>query len=134
MLNQIIVMGRMTRDPELRMTQSQKSVANFTLAVDRDYAPAGERKETDFIDCVVFGGTADFVHTYFTKGSMAIVKGRLQIRDWTDREGNKRRSAEIMADSVYFGESKKQETRATPVNVSASSFEDLAEDGELPFI
>ena len=132
-LNQIVLQGRMARDPELRMTQNQKSVANFTLAVDRDYAAAGERKETDWIDCVAFGNTADFVHKYFPKGNMALVKGRLQIREWTDRDGNKRRSAEVMTDGVYFGESKKKEEpkpAGEPVNVT---FQEMGEDGELPF-
>lgn len=136
MLNSIAIMGRLTRDPDLRMTQNQKSVVNFTLAVDRDYAAAGERKETDFIDVVAFGNTADFVHKYFLKGNMATVTGRLQIRDWTDREGIKRRSAEVIVDRIYFGESKKKEEpkpAGAPVNVSAVGFEMLAQDGELPF-
>ena len=135
MLNSIIIMGRLTRDPDLRMTQNQKSVVNMTLAVDRDYAAAGERKETDFIDVVAFGATADHIHKYFVKGQMAIVTGRLQIRDWTDRDGNKRRSAEVIVDRIYFGESKKQEPKPAgePVNVSAAGFEELAQDGELPF-
>ena len=107
MLNSIIIMGRLTRDPDLRMTQNQKSVVNMTLAVDRDYAAAGERKETDFIDVVAFGATADHIHKYFVKGQMAIVTGRLQMRDWTDRDGNKRTSAEVVADRVMFGESKR---------------------------
>lgn len=133
MLNSIVIMGRLTRDPDLRMTQSQKSVVNFTLAVDRDYAAAGERKETDFIDVVAFGATADHIHKYYTKGQMAIVTGRLQLRDWTDREGIKRRSSEVIVDRIYFGESKKQEQKPAPVNVSAAGFEELAQDGELPF-
>ena len=139
MLNQIVLMGRLTKDPELRMTQSQKSVASFTLAVDRDYSPAGE-KETDFISCVAWGRTADFVHQYFTKGQMAVVTGRLQLRDWTDRDGNKRTSAEVVADRVYFGEAKRQEQKTDfhpaqrPVDVSASGFEELSEDDPgLPF-
>lgn len=135
-LNQIVLQGRMARDPELRMTQTQKSVVNFTLAVDRDYAASGERKETDWIDCVAFGNTADFVHKYFLKGNMATVTGRLQLRDWTDREGIKRRSSEVIVDRIYFGESKKKEEpkpAGAPVNVSAACFEELAQDGELPF-
>ena len=102
MLNVAIIMGRLTRDPELRRTNSGK-----TVAVDRDYAPDGQEKETDFIDCVAWNGTAEFVQKYFNKGSMIVVKGRLQLRNWTDKEGNKRRTAEIMASNVYFGESKK---------------------------
>lgn len=110
MLNHITIMGRLTRDPELRYTQSQTPVASFTLAVDRDFAnrDSGER-QTDFIDCVAWRQTGEFVSKYFTKGSMAVVSGRLQIRDWTDRDGNKRRSAEVVADNVYFGESKRRD-------------------------
>ena len=108
MLNHIVIMGRLTRDPELRYTQSQTPVASFTLAVDRDYG-RNEEKQTDFIDCVAWRATGEFVSKYFQKGSMAVVSGRLQIRDWTDKEGNKRRSAEVVADNVYFGESKRRE-------------------------
>ena len=110
MLNHIVVMGRLTRDPELRYTQSQTPVASFTVAVDRDFSnrDSGER-QTDFIDCVAWRQTAEFVSKYFQKGSMAVVSGRLQIRDWTDREGGKRRSAEIVVDNMYFGESKRRD-------------------------
>ena len=107
MLNHITIMGRLTRDPELRRTGSGVAVASFTVAVDRDIAPQGQDKETDFIDCVAWRNTGEFVSKYFSKGSMAVVSGRLQIRDWTDREGNRRRSAEIVANNVYFGESKR---------------------------
>lgn len=107
MLNQITIMGRMTRDPEMRRTASGTAVASFTLAVDRDRVQDGKERETDFIDCVAWAGTAEFVCKYFAKGAMAIVSGRLQIRGWTDKEGNKRRSAEVVADHVWFGESKK---------------------------
>jgi single-strand DNA-binding protein len=101
-------MGRLVRDPELRRTGSGVAVTSFTLAVDRDFNPKdGGEKETDFIDCNAWRGTAEFVSKYFSKGSMAIVSGRLQIRNWTDKEGNKRRNAEVVADSVYFGDSKK---------------------------
>ena len=108
MLNRIIFMGRLTRDPELRHTQTGTAVASFTLAVDRDFKDksTGE-KSTDFIDIVAWRQTAEFVSRYFNKGRMAVVEGRLQIRDWTDREGNKRRSAEVIADNVYFGDSKR---------------------------
>ena len=108
MLNHIVLMGRLTRDPELRYTQSQTPVASFSLAVDRDFG-RGEEKQTDFIDCVAWRSTGEFVSKYFQKGSMAVVSGRLQIRDWTDRDGNKRRSAEVVVDNVYFGESKRRE-------------------------
>jgi single-strand DNA-binding protein len=101
-------MGRLTRDPELRRTGSGVAVTTFCLAVDRDHNPKdGAEKEVDFIDCNAWRGTAEFVSKYFTKGSMAIVSGRLQIRNWTDKDGNKRRNAEVVADSVYFGDSKK---------------------------
>lgn len=102
MLNHITIMGRLTRDPELRYTQSQTPVASFTLAVDRDFGGRdGGEKQTDFIDCVAWRSTAEFVSKYFAKGSMAVVSGRLQIRDWTDREGGKRRSAEVVVDNMY---------------------------------
>ena len=108
MLNHIVIMGRLTRDPELRYTQSQIPVTSFRVAVDRDYGGRdGADRQTDFIDCVAWRNTAEFVSKYFTKGSMAVVSGRLQMRDWTDREGNKRTSAEIVADNIYFGESKR---------------------------
>ena len=108
MLNHITIMGRLTRDPELRRTGSGIAVASFTVAVDRDFASreSGER-ETDFIDCVAWRQTGEFVSKYFTKGSMAVVSGRLQIRGWTDKDGNKRRTAEVVADNVYFGESRR---------------------------
>ena len=107
MLNHIVLMGRLTRDPELRRTGSGVAVASFTLAVDRDYAAQGAEKETDFVDIVAWRSTAEFVSKYFTKGRMAVVSGRLQIRNWQDKEGNKRRSAEVVADNVYFGDSKR---------------------------
>ena len=113
MLNQGVFMGRLTRDPELRQTGSGVDVANWTLAVDRDYKN-GDEKVCDFIDCVAWRNTAQFVSKYFTKGSMAVVAGRLQIRDWTDRDGNKRRTAEVVAENVYFGESKRREDGAAP--------------------
>lgn len=111
MLNHIVLMGRLTRDPELRHTGSGIPCANFTLAVDRDFGnkDSGE-KETDFIDIVTWRSTAEFVSKYFTKGRMAVVSGRLQIRNWNDKDGNKRRSAEVVADNVYFGDSKKDAT------------------------
>jgi len=109
MLNHITIMGRLTRDPELRRTGSGVAVASFTVAVDRDFSSKdGGEKETDFIDCVAWRQTGEFVSKYFTKGRMIIVSGRLQIRPWTDKEGNKRRSAEVVADNCYFGDSKKE--------------------------
>ena len=110
MLNHITIMGRLTRDPELRRTGSGIAVASFTVAVDRDFASreSGER-ETDFIDCVAWRQTGEFVSKYFTKGRMAVVSGRLQIRSWTDKDGNKRRTAEVVADNCYFGDSKRDD-------------------------
>ena len=108
MLNHITIMGRLTRDPELRRTGSGIAVASFTLAVDRDFSPKdGGERETDFIDCVAWRQTGEFVSKYFTKGRMAVVSGRLQIRSWNDKDGNKRRTAEVVADNVYFGDSKR---------------------------
>ncbi len=108
MLNHITIMGRLTRDPGLRRTGSGVAVASFSLAVDRDYSPRdGGERETDFIDCVAWRQTGEFVSKYFTKGRMAVVSGRLQIRSWTDKDGNKRRTAEVVADNVYFGDSRR---------------------------
>ncbi len=132
MLNHITIMGRLTRDPELRYTQAQTPVASFTLAVDRDYKQNGADRETDFIDVVAWRQTGEFVSKYFTKGSMAVVSGRLQMRDWTDRDGNRRKSAEVVADNVYFGESKG--TSEKPGKNGASVFAELeVDDGDLPF-
>nr|WP_326166792.1 single-stranded DNA-binding protein [uncultured Oscillibacter sp.] len=160
MLNKIIIMGRLTRDPELRRTQSGTAVTSFSIACDRDFKSQSGEKETDFIDVVAWRNTAEFVSKYFAKGRMAVVEGRLQIRDWTDREGGKRRSAEVVADNVYFGDSKRDsggEYGGSPYGAppaygapsggapaagrpSASGFgggSDFAEigeeDGELPF-
>ena len=108
MLNHITIMGRLTRDPELRRTGTGIAVASFTVAVDRDFGGRdGGEKETDFIDCVAWRQTCEFVSKYFTKGRMIVVSGRLQIRSWTDKEGNKRRTAEVVADNCYFGDSKR---------------------------
>ena len=134
MLNQITIMGRLTRDPELRRTNSGAAVANFTIACDRDF---GE-KETDFIECVAWKNTAEFVSKYFSKGRVIVISGRLQIRKWTDKDGNKRSTAEVVAESCYFGDSKKddQEGRSFGMNESAdvSGFPILDGDGDvLPF-
>ncbi len=155
MLNHIVLMGRLTRDPELRYTQSQLPVVSFRVAVDRDFGGRdGGERQADFIDIVAWRSTAEFVSKYFTKGSMAVISGRLQMRDWTDRDGNKRTSAEVVADNVYFGDSKRsrEETAGTtPRSGSdsysnrgnyqsfdsapgASAFSELSDsDGELPF-
>ena len=147
MLNHIVIMGRLTRDPELRRTGTGTAVASFTVAVDRDFGKSenGE-KETDFIDCVAWRQTGEFVSKYFTKGRMAVVSGRLQIRNWTDKEGNKRRTAEVIADNVYFGDSNKREDGAAgaapafggysaPAASSPASDFTMLDDGDatLPF-
>lgn len=134
MLNRIIVMGRMTRDPELRRTNSGTAVASFTVAVDRDFKSQSGEKETDFIDVVAWRNTAEFVSKYFSKSRMAVVEGRLQLRDWTDKEGNKRRAAEIVADNVYFGDSKR-DGGDNPGYAPAPSggFTEIEDDGDLPF-
>ncbi len=120
MLNHIVVMGRLTRDPELRQTQSGVSVCSFSIACDRDFkARDSKEKETDFIDCVAWRSTAEFVTKYFTKGRMAVVSGRLQLRDWKDKDGNNRRSAEIVADNVYFGDSKNKGQEPSEVSHGA---------------
>lgn len=133
MLNRIIIMGRLTRDPELRHTQSGTAVASFSLAVDRDFKNQNGEKETDFIDVVAWRNSAEFVSRYFTKGRMAVVEGRLQIRDWTDKDGGRRRSAEVVADSIYFGDSKR--TVSDSDTPSSGEFQELPEEekGELPF-
>lgn len=138
MLNHIVIMGRLTRDPELRRTNSGKAVASFTVAVDRDFSQ-GDQKETDFIDCVAWQKTGEFVSKYFAKGSMIVVSGRLQIRPWTDKDGNKRRTAEVVADAVYFGDSRKQDTHTGFVPndsvpaPSAQNFALLDDDAPLPW-
>ena len=152
MLNHITIMGRLVRDPELRHTGSGIAVASFTLAVDRDFGPKdGGEKETDFIDCVAWRNTGEFVSKYFTKGRMAVVSGRLQIRKYTDKDGNNRRAAEIVADNVYFGDSKRDSADnggyapapaygapagrgyAAPAGGHSAFAEIGEEDGDLPF-
>ena len=148
MLNRIVIMGRLTRDPELRRTQNGTAVTSFSVAVDRDFKSreSGEQN-ADFVNIVSWRNTAEFVSRYFTKGRMAVVTGRLQIRNWTDKEGNKRRSAEVVADNVYFGDSKRDGQQsggdyAPPAYGSpadsytapaSGGFAEIEEDGELPF-
>lgn len=128
MLNKIFIMGRLTRDPELRRTNNGTAVASFSLAVDRDYKNADGTKETDFIDVVAWRQSAEFVSKYFSKGRMAVVEGRLQMRDWTDKDGNKRRNAEVVVDNIYFGDSKR-DGNIGPGNYSASAGSYGAPDG-----
>ena len=123
MLNHITIMGRMTKDPELRRTPSGVAVASFTLAVDRDFKEKNGEKETDFIECVAWRNTAEFVDKFFSKGRLAVVSGRLQIRSWQDKDGNKRKTAEVVADNVYFGDSK---------NSSSTGFDTPAADTFAP--
>ena len=135
-MNRVCIMGRLTRAPELRRTQSGTAVTSFTLAVDDDFKDkqSGERK-TYFIDVVAWRQTAEFVNQYFAKGRMAIVDGRLQSRKWDDKDGNKRRSVEIIANSVYFADSKPQDGPAaySPASSSPGEFSEVEDDGNLPF-
>ena len=151
MLNHIVIMGRLTRDPELRRTGTGVAVASFTVAVDRDFGGRdGGERETDFIDCVAWRQTGEFVSKFFTKGSMIVVSGRLQIRSWTDKDGNKRRTAEVVADNCYFGESRRSDSNggnayaapaapayggySAPAAAPASDFAMLSDDdAQLPF-
>ena len=157
MLNHIVIMGRLTRDPELRRTGTGVAVTSFSLAVDRDFGKnENGEKETDFIDCVAWRQTGEFVSKYFTKGRMAVVSGRLQVRSYTDKDGNKRRAAEVVADNVYFGDSKRDGDStgsytapaaggysapaggfggySAPASAPASDFAMLADDdAQLPF-
>lgn len=136
MLNHIVLMGRLTRDPELRHTGKGTAVASFSLAVDRDYKGQSGEKETDFVDIVAWRSTADFVSKFFTKGRMTVVEGRLQLRDWTDKDGGKRRSAEVVAEHVYFGDSKQRfESDTASAPPASGDFREIPEDeeGELPF-
>lgn len=151
MLNHITVMGRLTRDPELRRTPAGVPVASFSIVCDRDFKDkaTGERT-TDFIDVVAWRSTGEFASKYLTKGRMAVVSGRLQMRDWTDKEGSKRRSAEIVADNVYFGDSKSKENQEPPASAGgpveaaggdpfglpgdfSPNFGESSGDGDLPF-
>lgn len=135
MLNHIVIMGRLTRDPELRRTGNGTAVAGFTVAVDRDFPnkSTGER-EADFIDCVAWRSTGEFVSRFFRKGSMAVISGRLQIRGWTDKDGNKRKTAEILADNVYFGESRRDGTSQAAMQSTAEDYQMLMDDdAQLPF-
>ena len=141
MLNKIIIMGRLTRDPELRRTGSGTAVTSFSLACDRDFKSQSGEKDTDFIEVVAWKNTAEFVSKYFSKGRMAVVEGRLQIRDWTDKAGNKRTTAEVVSDNVYFADSKRSESNDNQKEnfnaLSGRLSDDFVpiseEDGEIPF-
>ena len=141
MLNKVVIMGRFTKDPELRRTGSGTAVTSFSLACDRDFKSQSGDKETDFIEVVAWKNTAEFVSKYFSKGRMAVVEGRLQIRDWTDKSGNKRTTAEVVAENVYFADSKRSESNDNQKeNFNALSgrlsddFVPISEEGgEIPF-
>ena len=126
MINMVALMGRLTYEPELKSTPNGLSVIRFQVAVDRTYQAKGQERQADFIDCVAWRSTGEFVSKYFAKGRMAVVSGRLQIRSWTDKDGNKRRSAEVVADNVYFGESKREDGNASyggnAYNTGSNSF------------
>ncbi len=137
-LNAVVLQGRLTRDPELRRTQNGTAVTSFSLAVDRDFKGQNGERETDFIDVVAWRGTAELAAKYLTKGRMALVSGRLQLRDWQDKDGNRRRSAEVIAEGVYFCDSKKEDggckTAGKAVDVDADDFAEVEEDDStLPF-
>ena len=134
MLNKIILMGRLTRDPELRRTGNGTEVVTFSLAVDRDYKSQSGERETDFIDVVAWRSTAEFVSKYFTKGRMAVVEGRIQVRDWTDKDGGRRRSTEVVVDNVYFGDSKRAVSESD-TSAPTGEFTEVPEEekGELSF-
>lgn len=143
MLNKVVLMGRFTKDPELRYTANQTQVCSFTIACDRDFGGKDGDKQTDFIDCVAWRSTAEYVNKYFGKGMMAVVSGRLQIRTWEDNNGTRRRNAEIIVDNVYFGDSKRKDEYADePITytdedvtkpLNAGEYDMLGEDDELPF-
>ena len=141
MLNNVVIMGRMTKDPELKRTPGGTAVTSFTLAVDRDFKAQDGTRQTDFIDVVAWKQTAEFVCSYFSKGRMAVVDGRLQVRDWTDKDGNKRKAVEVIADHIYFADSKTDQTqnrenlsaRMSEFESNGEQIEEISDDGNLPF-
>ena len=133
MLNKVIIMGRLTRDPELRRTQGGTAVTSFTLAVDRDFKSQSGEKETDFIDVVAWRNTGEFAAKYLAKGRMAAVEGRIQVRDWQDKDGNRRKSVEVVADNVYFADSKRDSKPQESRTVDEPEFDEIEDDGDLPF-
>ena len=138
MLNRIVIQGRLCADPELRRTNSGTPVTTVNVAVDRDFKNQDGSRDTDFIPIVAWKGTGEMLAKYFSKGRMIVVEGRLQLRDWTDKEGSKRRTAEVVANSVYFGDSKSSDTQSAPasmnpVPVSTADFQEVDDDGQLPF-
>lgn len=130
MLNKVMIMGRLTRDPEMRRTQSGHKTASFSVAVDRDYAPQGSERKTDFIQCVAWNGTAEFIEKYFKKGAMIVVSGRITVDQWTDSDGTRRSRTEISAEQVYFGDSKK--TDKPEGEYAPREFEEVDDDDYIP--
>lgn len=133
MLNNVVIMGRLTRDPELRRTQSGTAVTSFTMAVDRDFKSQSGEKETDFIDVVAWRNTGEFAAKYLAKGRMAAVEGRIQVRDWQDKDGNRRKSVEVVADNVYFADSKRDSKPQESHTVDDQEFDEIEDDGDFPF-
>ena len=133
MLNSVIIMGRLTRDPEMRRTQSGTAVTSFTMAVDRDFKSQSGEKETDFIDVVAWRNTGEFAAKYLAKGRMAAVEGRIQVRDWQDKDGNRRKGVEVVADNVYFADSKRDSKPQESRTVDDQEFDEIEDDGDLPF-
>lgn len=133
MLNNVVIMGRLTRDPELRRTQSGTAVTSFTMAVDRDFKSQSGEKETDFIDVVAWRNTGEFAAKYLAKGRMAAVEGRIQVRDWQDKDGNRRKSVEVVADNVYFADSKRDSKPQESRTVEDQEFDEIEDDGDFPF-
>lgn len=134
MLNKITLMGRLTKDPEMRYTQNQTPIASFALAVERDFPDKDTGgKQADFINCIAWRNTADFISKYFKKGTMAVVSGRLQIRNWKDKNGDNRQTAEVVVDSIYFGEGKKTDSNEQSAEDYQPKFQELSDDGDLPF-
>lgn len=133
MLNNVIIMGRLTRDPELRRTQGGTAVTSFTMAVDRDFKSQSGEKETDFIDVVAWRNTGEFAAKYLAKGRMAAVEGRIQVRDWQDKDGNRRKSVEVVADNVYFADSKRDSKPQETTSSNEPEFDEIEDDGDLPF-
>lgn len=138
MLNRIVIAGRLTNDPEIRRTTTGTPVTSFTIACDRDFKDKSGNKETDFIDVTAWRNTAEFVGKYFSKGKMAIVEGRLHLRDWVDKDGNKRRNAEVLAENVYFGDNKREGTQSDNLadlekRIESTDFSPVEDDSELPF-
>lgn len=133
MLNNVVIMGRLTRDPELRRTQSGTAVTSFTMAVDRDFKSQSGEKETDFIDVVAWRNTGEFAAKYLAKGRMVAVEGRIQVRDWQDKDGNRRKSVEVVADNVYFADSKRDSKPQESRTVDDQEFDEIEDDGDFPF-